>query len=161
MVPKSSLSKWIDKAVKLNVCELDINVQLFDLPLSLFTCKTLTNLKVFARYRNFGVLNVPPLVILPCLKTLDISVHSKRLVKAFRLINGCPVLESLSLLILPQEVGDYNFNIPTLKRLELRTNDFISRHKVVLNLPNLEYLYVDGMLGSNFVMEDLSSTISD
>ncbi|XP_076951429.1 FBD-associated F-box protein At4g10400-like [Bidens hawaiensis] len=37
-VQESSVSNWIDKAVTLNIRELDIQYQFFELPSSLFTC---------------------------------------------------------------------------------------------------------------------------
>ncbi|KAL7605427.1 hypothetical protein Lser_V15G15556 [Lactuca serriola] len=162
VMPKSSVSKWIDKAVRLNVCELEVNVQQFDLPLSLFTCKTLTKLKIIGSNNVWQDFIFPSLVMLPSLKTLDFIVNRKASVNAFRLINGCPMLESLSLVI-----NDYNdkeevycnFNIPTLKRLQLTTSGYRSIYKVVLNVPNLEYLGVSGDLCALFVIEDLSSLV--
>ncbi|KAI3498095.1 hypothetical protein L1887_33841 [Cichorium endivia] len=160
-VPPSSVSKWIDKAVKLKVCELVINVRRFELPLSLFTCKTLTKLSLASWTNNIEGFVVPSLVILPTLKTLDITVRNEpNSVNAFRLIHGSPVLESLSLVIMSHDCEDYNFNIPTLKRLEIETNTVTLRtNKVFLKLPNLEYLFVCGSLGSLFVLEDLSSLV--
>lgn len=79
----------------------------------------------------------PSVVILPRLKILDISVDG----------NGCPMLESLSLVINvynDKEEVYCNFNIPTLKRLKLTTSGYRSIYKVVLNVPNLEYLGVSG-----------------
>ncbi|KAI3498097.1 hypothetical protein L1887_33843 [Cichorium endivia] len=161
-VPLSSVLKWIDKAVELKVCELLINVRLFELPLRLFTCKTLTKLSL-ASWTDYDIQGfvVPSLVILPALKTLDITVKSEyNSVNAFRLIHGCPVLESLSLVTISRDCEDYNFNIPTLKRLEITTNTVPLRtNKVFLKLPNLEYLFVGGNLVSHFVMEDLSSLV--
>ncbi|KAI3764210.1 hypothetical protein L2E82_14214 [Cichorium intybus] len=135
-----------------------------ELPLSLFTCKTLTKLKLAVGGSGSDVLNVPPGVILPCVKTLDISVFREPFVHVYKLINGCPVLESLCLSLEALRWGDdteeYNFTIPTLKRFELRTPRYTSDiSKVVLNVPNLEYLILSGVLCSYFVMEDFPSHV--
>ncbi|KAI3764208.1 hypothetical protein L2E82_14212 [Cichorium intybus] len=118
-VPPSSVSKWIDKAVKLNVCELLIKVRLFELPLSLFTCKTLTKLSLAST--NMRGFVVPSLVILPALKTLDITVKTK-------------VRENLPL---PK--------LPNLKRLELK--GFCSRWLLAIQFletsSTLEHLCIE------------------
>ncbi|KAI3750757.1 hypothetical protein L2E82_21551 [Cichorium intybus] len=149
-VRNSSVSKWINEAIRLNVREVDIQVKLLELPLSLFTCKTLTKLRLIVSCYDSDVLNFPSQVLLPCLKTLEISVMTKPSMNAFKLINGCPILESLSLEVTwHNDKEEYNFNIPTLKRLELRTLKCVSViNRVVLNVPNLEYLFVGNILCS-------------
>ncbi|MFS8021011.1 putative F-box domain, leucine-rich repeat domain superfamily, F-box-like domain superfamily [Helianthus anomalus] len=162
-VKRESLSSWIDKAVRLNVSEIDMQVLSFELPISLFTCKTLTKLRIDDDNLSSRVWECPCPVNLPSLKTLDIVVFNNPFVNAFELIRGCPILESLSLEIFihKEEEEDYIFNIPTLKRLKQIVQRVYSSvtKKVVLNVPNLDYLFVGGMLGSLFVMEDLSSLV--
>uniref|UniRef100_A0A251RTA2 Putative F-box domain, Leucine-rich repeat domain, L domain-like protein n=1 Tax=Helianthus annuus TaxID=4232 RepID=A0A251RTA2_HELAN len=162
-VQKLSASSWIDKAVRLNVCELDIRSIQLELPLSLFTCKTLTKLRLERWACDGKDWGCPSSVNLPCLKTLDVVVHSDPFVNAFKLIGGCPMLESLSLEVTRRKkfAGCYIFNIPTLKRLKLTfalviTSDI---NKVVLRVPNLEYLFLGGVLCSLFQMEDVSSLV--
>ncbi|KAJ0435479.1 putative F-box domain, FBD domain, leucine-rich repeat domain superfamily [Helianthus annuus] len=99
---------------------------------------------------------------LPCLKSLDIVLWKTPFLIAFNLIHGCPVIENLSLEV--KDCGDeklFKYNIPTLKRLKLTYAYVINdvKNTVVLNVPNLEYLFVGGVLYSSFVMEDLSSLI--
>ncbi|CAI9302008.1 unnamed protein product [Lactuca saligna] len=160
-VRKSNVSKWINEALRLNVREIDIQVKLLELPLRLFTCKTLTKLRLIVNCNDPDVFEVPSPVILPCLKTLEISVNGKPCTNAFILINGSPILESLFLEVAwRNDEEEYNFNIPTLKRLELRTRKCLSViNKVVLNVPNLEYFLVGGVLCSLFVMKDLSNLV--
>ncbi|GKC37722.1 FBD-like protein [Tanacetum coccineum] len=162
-VSKPTVSKWISEAVRLNVSELDILVKQVDLPLSLFTCKTLTTFRLKFHFQSEALWACPSLVSLPCLKTLDIVVYSNPLESAFKLIHGCPILENLSLEItMPGSGENYYFEIPTLKRLtfiiagSLKTN-----HKVELNLPNLEYLSIrqNFRLDSLFGIKDLSSLV--
>ncbi|KAM0050464.1 putative F-box domain, FBD domain, leucine-rich repeat domain superfamily [Helianthus debilis subsp. tardiflorus] len=161
-VRKSSVSNWIDELVRLKISELDLQVQQLHLPPSMFTCRTLTKLRLDRcgiDHRNVWEFKCP--VNLPCLKTLDILVLSNPSVSAFKLISGCPMLESLSLHVVSRDRDeeDYVFNIPTLKRLKLKTSLWVSfTHKVVLHVPNLEYLCVEELF-SLFIMEDVSSLV--
>lgn len=157
-----NVSKWINEAVRLNVSELDIPVTLLELPLDLFTCKTLTKLRLKLGGRDYDVLEFPSSVNLPCLKALDIVVFSNPTVNAFNLIRGSPILETLSLQVSWRtEEEEYNFNIPTLKNLRLFTPKCASvTYKVILNLPNLEHLFVGGIFNSLFVIENLPSVVS-
>lgn len=164
--PKSTFSEWISEAVKRNVCELDIQVRKLDLPLSLFTCKTLTRFRLHFSQphsrQSRALWDCPSVVTLPCLQTLDVIVHSNPFDTVFKLIHGCPALENLSLEITHRNsADDYCFEIPTLKRLTLSIFSSISAiHKVVLNVPNLEYLCVlEHCLKSLFVIKDLSSLV--
>ncbi|XP_076946707.1 uncharacterized protein LOC143618341 [Bidens hawaiensis] len=96
------------------------------------------------------------------LKNLDVVARQRPFVNTLQLICGCPVLESLSLkVIIWKKEEDYIFNIPTLKRLKLRLHRMFTSlsNKLILNLPNLEYLSVRGLLGPIFVMEDVSSLV--
>ncbi|KAJ0448990.1 putative F-box domain, FBD domain, leucine-rich repeat domain superfamily [Helianthus annuus] len=155
-LPNSRVSNWIDKAVRLNVRELDIEViEQVELPLSLFTCKTLTKLRLKTAFRE-----CPCRVNLPCLKTLAIFVYKNPFLNAFKLIAGCPVLESLYLKVSFYDgVEDYIFRIPTLKRLKLTFLCSPVVNKVVLDVPNLEYLFVGGTPCSIFVMKNVSSLV--
>ncbi|KAM0007035.1 putative F-box domain, FBD domain, leucine-rich repeat domain superfamily [Helianthus debilis subsp. tardiflorus] len=150
-VPKLRLSNWIDKAIGLNVREVDICAST-RLPSSLFTCKTLTKLRL-----NQSVGKSLSSIYLPCLKSLDIVGFPNS-----KLIHGCPMLESLSSKVSWCDLKkDYIFNIPTLKRLELMFASTINEvnHKVVLRVPNLEFLSVVGVLSSSIVVEDVSSLV--
>nr|GEZ45143.1 hypothetical protein [Tanacetum cinerariifolium] len=135
-VPNSmTVSKWISEAVRLNEC-----------PPSIY----LPNLKTLNITDNF--------------KHFDININSISCDIIFKLIDGCPLLEYLSLKIhMPSTTEDFYFKAPILKRLRLALlyNSENGIHKVVLNVPNLEYLHIDEsiVLCSLFVMEDLSSLV--
>ncbi|PWA50054.1 FBD-like protein [Artemisia annua] len=161
-IPTSVVSKWISKAVTFNVCELDIKVTDVELPLSLFTCKTLTKFRLDYSYPHCSLPDcVSSINLLPNLITLDINVASTLFYDAVKLIHGCPILVNLSLTIKWwDDKEDYTFNIPTLKRLKLSIFRSSRRvNKVILNVPNLECLIVDGDWCSLFVIEDLSSLV--
>ncbi|XP_076895750.1 F-box/LRR-repeat protein At4g14103-like, partial [Bidens hawaiensis] len=155
-IQESSVSNWIDKAITLGVRELDIQYTLFELPSSLFTCTTLTKLKICLG----NIWECVPVVNLPCLKILDVAVFTSPFASAFKLIAGSPMLEDLSLqVVMHYGEEDFIFDIPTLKRLKLHL--FRSEHtnKLVLRTPKLEHLLFDGTLYSLFVMEDVSSLV--
>ena len=155
------ISKWISKAVALNVCELDIrlNTDLNNDLRSMYNCKTLTKLRVHFQHLDYSFWVCTSSVNLPCLKTLQI-VAFEPCANMLKVIHGCSILENLSLEIkYCTHEADYSLKIPTLKRLELSALDLKSKNKVFLNLPKLEYLCVAGFLFSFFVMEDLSSLV--
>ncbi|XP_076945206.1 F-box protein At4g09920-like [Bidens hawaiensis] len=158
-VLESSVSNWIDEAVRLNVCELDIQVMKFKLPLSMLTCKTLTKLRLNCSAYDLTVW-YPSLVYFPCMITLDITIYNP-FVNLFTLINGCPTLETLSLEVrcIAIPTIHYILYIPTLKQLKLTLPKCVFINKVVLHVPNLEYLSVGGVLSSIFVIEDVSSLV--
>ncbi|PWA71741.1 FBD-like protein [Artemisia annua] len=161
IIPKSIVSKWISKALTFDVCELDIKVPDVELPSRLFTCKSLTKFRLHHTSLYFSLSDCVSSINLPNLITLDINVAYTPLNDAFKLIQGCPILVNLSLKIKGwNDKEDYTFNIPTLKRLKLST--FSSSrmvNKVILNVPNLECLIVDGVWFSLFIIEDLSSLV--
>ncbi|XP_076941904.1 F-box/FBD/LRR-repeat protein At4g26340-like [Bidens hawaiensis] len=140
----------------MEVRELDIQYKLLKLPSSLFTCTTLTKLKI-----SLGIVWVcEPAVNLPCLKTLDVEVYYNPFLNAFKLIAGSPMLENLSLgVVYFQGKGDYIFDIPMLKTLKLHLRHSYNTNKLVLRVPKLERLNFDGTLYSLFVMEDVSSLV--
>ncbi|KAJ0449026.1 putative F-box domain, leucine-rich repeat domain superfamily, F-box-like domain superfamily [Helianthus annuus] len=143
----------------LHVSELDVKAMLLELPLCLFTCRTLTKLRIDHDTQYEEVWECQSPVNLPFLKTLDIVVFKNPIVNAFKLIPGCPMLESLSLHVqCCNNEDDYIFNIATLKQLKLTFHKGLVVHtRVVLHVPNLEYLSIGG--GSIFVMEDMPSLV--
>ncbi|KAF5757177.1 putative F-box domain, leucine-rich repeat domain superfamily, F-box-like domain superfamily [Helianthus annuus] len=63
----SRVSNWIDEAVRLKISELDLQVHQLQLPPSMFTCKTLTKLRLYPSYydsENVWEFKCP--VNLPC-----------------------------------------------------------------------------------------------
>ncbi|GJR12170.1 putative leucine-rich repeat domain-like protein, partial [Tanacetum coccineum] len=111
-------------------------------------------------YCRDGLWNHPSSVNLPCLKTLDLATNYPS-GNTLKLILGCQKLESLSLKVYRFDKNeDLILDIPTLKILALtlpRNNS--NKHKIVLEVPNLECLSIGGILCSLFVMEDLASLL--
>ncbi|KAK9074364.1 hypothetical protein SSX86_006962 [Deinandra increscens subsp. villosa] len=167
------VSNWIEKAVRSNVHELDLQVETLELPVSLFTCKTLAILRLeCSRPYDYDLCECR--VNLPCLKTLDMVGLKNPFINISKLISGCPLLENLSFEVrwslsyaydqirwmhrMAKE--DYIFNIPTLKRLKITWKSRVCHiNKVVLNVPNLEYLFVGGVLRPFIILENASSLL--
>ncbi|PWA74138.1 FBD-like protein [Artemisia annua] len=150
-IPVSTMSKWITEALRLNVSELE----------SLHG-KDSHKVKITFYYPVSHSLDLQSSVNLPCVKILEIVIIlNGPSDNVFKIIGGCPVLENLSLRVSSwNNKEDYYFKIPTLKRLELSISDSTTIIKnIVLNVPKLEYLFVDGILYSHVVIEDMSSLV--
>lgn len=162
---QSYSGELISKAIRLNVHELDMKGKYLRLPSSLYTCKTLTKLKLDCiKSPSMDTFpNCSSLINLPSLKTLDVVIDGTYWESALKLIHGCPVLENLYVKLgYWNNEGDAYFKIPTLKRLNLKSNRTYSNlitDTVVLNLPNLEYFLFDGCMGFPFVIEEMPSLI--
>ncbi|KAJ4875383.1 RNI-like superfamily protein [Raphanus sativus] len=97
---KPQVIKWIvATAVCRNVCETNISYSSYPeklniLPSNLYTCKSLVILKL----GDWILLDVPPIVCLPFLKTLQLQqVAYSNEESLQRLLSSCPVLEELKL----------------------------------------------------------------
>ncbi|GJW17617.1 FBD-like protein [Tanacetum coccineum] len=160
-ISENLVLKWIGVAVQLNACKLDFQYINITLPQSLLISTTLTNLRLDSNRLDFSVLDSHSPISLPCVKTLDISVFSDLDDNVFKLIHGCPVLECLKTEIKKcVQAQHHHYKIATLKQLKLSVcqSKTLSYNQVRLSVPNLERLDVDdGILCSEFVMEDLSS----
>ncbi|ANM67645.1 FBD, F-box and Leucine Rich Repeat domains containing protein [Arabidopsis thaliana] len=134
---------WVVVAVSRYIRELKIYSSHYGekqniLPSSLYTCKSLVILKL-----DGGVLlDVPRMVCLPSLKTLELKgVRYFKQGSLQRLLCNCPVLEDLFVLLLRcDDIGMFIVIVPSLQRLSLylspRCN--LEGFVIVLDTP-LEY----------------------
>ncbi|KAM5586509.1 hypothetical protein ABKV19_005430 [Rosa sericea] len=119
----SRIESWICTAIRRNVVELNLSVPLyldktFELPRSLFTCKTLEVLSLKSKF----IANPPKSGCFPSLKVLDVLVHypdhdNSSLGHIFA---NCPVLEDLRIegtLWGFCDGSDFKISAPELKRL--------------------------------------------
>nr|DAD23321.1 TPA_asm: hypothetical protein HUJ06_024784 [Nelumbo nucifera] len=168
----SRVHTWIDAAVTHNVRELDFfyyTSKHFDLPICLYTCKSLTVLKLNL---NFATLNLPSSIYLPSLKTLQLSslaFPNDDLTE--KLFSSCPILESLilrdcalgnlkilricssslqrlSIDGLPKELGLSNgtiacqIKVSTPRLLSFEYSDHMGQDISIENMSSLEYAYI-------------------
>lgn len=142
----SRIYGWMLTAIRRNVVELDLRVephggQIFELPKSLFVCKTLTVLKLMSPF----ITNTPASGCFPNLKCLLVTVHLPQYNDSMlKLFTKCPVLEELTIQGCLQADIVLNVNIwaPRLKilRLNFGSNSDCDAYNFFVNVPKLEYL---------------------
>ncbi|PRQ38750.1 putative F-box domain, FBD domain, leucine-rich repeat domain, L domain-containing protein [Rosa chinensis] len=155
-------SRWICDAMRHKIVELDLHI--FDqngprrlgdlqLPVSLFTCKTLVALKVSSNCMNLAP---PPSAsaCFPSLKSLHYRLGWPDSASMFEMLaSKCPVLEDLTIDVC--RIGNvYTLNFPAA---ELKTFRILGslmaadKYRFSINAPKLENLVVSGQLGlSNY-----------
>ncbi|KAL6205627.1 hypothetical protein ACLB2K_022884 [Fragaria x ananassa] len=163
---------WIGAAVRRNVAELNLSVnyyggdedhpQIFELPQSVFTCKTL---RVLQLWSNF-IINAPASGCFPNLKSL--YVHFDRPVNNSmeKLFSCCPVLEDLSIHGTHGRYGDeavLNFTVsaPELKTLKVRwttQNDYEKCNFLVVT-PKLETFHLWQYPSTDCYLENVKSLV--
>ncbi|KAK7859590.1 putative fbd-associated f-box protein [Quercus suber] len=124
--------------------------KLFELPRCIFTCKTVSILKL----RIDTVLNHPPSFQLPSLKILSDDSFS-------RLLSGCPAPEDLTA---EDSDGAINFkiNVPTLKRLQIKLESFetyVRDFKFEIYALVLNFFRFNGDLGNFVFIENLPNLV--
>ncbi|KAM1416337.1 hypothetical protein ACFX2I_007896 [Malus domestica] len=156
--------RWICTALRRNVVELDLDLldydcKRFELPQSLFLCKTLEILKVSSTSITFAP---PTSACFPSLKVLNVYVmkldHS-----VANLFSCCPVLEDLNIDVNSKvAVSNVNISAPRLKTLRIWFgNDFKrnfwgdDRVRFFINAPNLVKLAI--VAGDFFSYIDLEN----
>ncbi|CAH9081042.1 unnamed protein product, partial [Cuscuta europaea] len=157
----SNLNAWITFALLHDVAELDVSTHghnLGMLPSSLYTSRTLVELKLYGRFD----MKFPEPVQLPYLKSMQLfSVEFSDPYSLNRLIAGCPLLEDLVVGGDWEDVEDINISSARLTSLTMDFRDSFGslnhRSSVVLDLPNLVYFnYVD-RLARRYSLMNLNS----
>ncbi|XP_074340401.1 F-box/FBD/LRR-repeat protein At4g26340-like isoform X1 [Apium graveolens] len=165
---------WVSAVVPCHLKELEVNSPRIrhtdmlstkfwqvDMPWSLFTCKTLTTLKL----SGGSVLNLPTRVCLPVLKILHLSsviyVDDASIQK---LISGCPVLEDLDIERHEWDgVRVINITSPTLKRFSMQffLYGYIERcsYKISVSAPSLVYLKLADNMAVEYSLYDMPSLV--
>ncbi|KAL9286305.1 putative FBD domain, leucine-rich repeat domain superfamily, F-box-like domain superfamily [Arabidopsis thaliana] len=157
---------WVVVVVSRYVRELEIYCpeKQHILPSSLYTCKSLVILKLDGGI----ILDVPPMVCLPSLRTLELKgvrVFSDASLQ--RLLSNCPVLEDLVVnlyhhdntlkltIIVPSlhplslyigytcDVDEFVIDTPSLEYFKLEDRNYDSHPCLIENMPKLTVAYVD------------------
>ncbi|XP_030930610.1 F-box/LRR-repeat protein At3g26922-like [Quercus lobata] len=162
----SHFDNWVDTAILRNVQTLDLHFecgQLFELPHTVFHCKTLVGLELYGEIE----LDLPPSFQLPSLKILRLCEICYTSDNSFSsLCSACPNLEDLTV-IYEFIVGNVNIvsfkiSLPFLKRLRI---DFISfdteppDYKLEIYAPILERFRFFGYLSNMVFLEKLAHLI--
>ncbi|KAL9286241.1 F-box protein [Arabidopsis thaliana] len=142
---------WVVVAVSRYIRELEICSSYFPekqniLPSSLYTCKSLVILKL-----DGGILlDVPRMVCLPSLKTLELKgVSYFKQGSLQRLLSNCPVLEDLFVLLLRcDDIGMFTVIVPSLQHTPLEYFKLVDRNYdrhpyMIENMPKLTSAYVE------------------
>ncbi|KAL4619126.1 hypothetical protein ACB092_06G057400 [Castanea dentata] len=153
------LDTWIRTVIGRKVEQLHLKFyfsgNVLELPMTVFTCKTIVNLEL----RFDIVLDPPSNFQFPSLKTLCLYRTVYKYDYSFsNLISGCPVLEDLTVALREGLDGatNYNINVPTLKRLDI---DVESDYKFEIYAPELHYFRFFGDLGNLVFLEKLTNLI--
>ncbi|ESQ51245.1 hypothetical protein EUTSA_v10017597mg, partial [Eutrema salsugineum] len=140
------IKQWVGIAVSRCVRELSIYRSVFYnavfLPSSLYTCKSLVTLELDGNI----LVNVPQMVLLPCLKTCKLQrvIYSNE--DSLRmLLSHCPALEDLTISgIAGDNMGALVVNVPSLKRSSLyKGKTCSSSDRNVIVTPSLKYFQVE------------------
>lgn len=171
----SQLKFWVSSAISRNVRELELKIYNdcrpkldnlnfggIELPESIYTSKTLENLKLDLR---FFIKAPPPGICFPSVKILDVLIYPTNKNLSERLFCNCPMLEDLSVAAdmdyeCYETLANFNISSATLRRLTLKNwIPWVSwnEHQVVVRAPNLEYLCIDDESLSSYVLHELHS----
>ncbi|PWA92752.1 F-box domain, cyclin-like protein [Artemisia annua] len=125
------------------------------------TCETLVELTLVGHI----VLDVPEEcgVLFPCLKKINlVSVVYSGDHSLANLVSGCPVLDELFVerRVFPDGLMMFKVSSVSLKRLKLSFSEFhFGDYKVVVDAPNLEYLYVYDNMTNQYSLTNLVSLV--
>ncbi|XP_010687893.2 F-box/LRR-repeat protein At4g14103 [Beta vulgaris subsp. vulgaris] len=146
-----NLSTWLCFPLTHGVRKLDICAHVREphaLPSAIFTCQTLEVLKL-----NVNLdLELPLSLCLPNLKECHLTLKEFPTDKSVlsSLVSSCPSLEQLDLLGIWLPIYTIKIRSTSLRRLSLRNYLWeCPRQKVVLDVPNLEYLLYDEVASWN------------
>ncbi|XP_050368913.1 F-box/LRR-repeat protein 13-like [Argentina anserina] len=161
----SRICSWILTAIRHNVMELDLHVaphgsQIFELPSSLFVCKTLTILKLMSPF----ITNTPASGCFPSLKcllvTVDLPKDNESMLKLF---TKCPVLEELTIqgTLQADIVLNVNISAPRLKilRVKFGSNDDREASNFLVDVPMLECFDLREDFLSNYILSSGNSLV--
>ncbi|WZZ81844.1 hypothetical protein YC2023_102416 [Brassica napus] len=138
-----SINTWVVVALSHCLRELDILYEPYPakpniLPSNLYTCKSLVVLKLDGEI----LLNVPRMVSLPSLKTLELhEVKYSKDETLQRLLSNCTILEDLVVYLRERDTTTRNLTVvvPSLQRLTLYIPNNYELYEYVIDTPSLKY----------------------
>lgn len=164
VIEHSRIIGWIHTAVRRNVVELDLLVDIgllqsgiLELPKCLFMSKTLRILKLTSNF----IINIPKSGWLPSLKFLHVRFHYLVHDSMFKLFSSFPVLEDLTIDGCLGPRVSYNFEVaaPALKTLTICYYTGEAGYNILIKCPKLENLYLRGNVVSNYNLGKVESLV--
>ncbi|KAJ0254602.1 hypothetical protein HA466_0104950 [Hirschfeldia incana] len=162
-VEPAHINRWMINVLSRGILDLDLDILTIDMitmPLEIFTCKTIVNLKLGSLVE---VAMVPENATLPSLKTLFLSFVRFSGCKFEALLFACPVLEELTLLGCPLVARQcLTISCTTLKRLTLSCKGSIASTvpwSLSIDTPRLAYLNYRGYIGDEYPIMNLHSLV--
>ncbi|KAL3838685.1 hypothetical protein ACJIZ3_023276 [Penstemon smallii] len=158
-VDSDRVISWVSKVVEKNV--LDFTLEGLISPSCIFSCETLTNLKIDCILFE----DVPVNCNLPNLKVLNMCIDNPPPELTENLFTSCPVLEDLAIDGCIGNAVSFNIWCPNLKRLKIEIHPFVwegANCKIVINAPNLEYMElhnINSMGLVEYVLENVKSVV--
>ncbi|CAA7051613.1 unnamed protein product [Microthlaspi erraticum] len=161
------LTWWIDALVKRKIQHLDVRYdserEYCEMPLSLYTCKTLVYLKLFQvsfRDAELSKLSIAGSVSLPCLRTMHLESIFYPTEATFEgLVSSCPVLEELTV-VGCETAGATVFRVSSRSLNKLVINLQFRRYnvvgsQVVIDAPLLGFLSIEDDLSDSFIVKNM------
>lgn len=155
------LYAWMKFPLTRGVTQIDICARVQNpgkLPSALYSCRTLEVLKLNVTFD----LEVPLSMCLPNLKELHLTKYDFPVDDSVsRLVSSCPSLELLALKGHLTPSSPFSISSPSLRRLTINflVWDGRPRSKLVLDVPNLEYLMYQDVLAMQYSIGDLNSLV--
>ncbi|CAH8275735.1 unnamed protein product [Arabidopsis lyrata] len=157
------VTRWMIDVLKHGVSNLDIDIIAQDVvlvPLEIFTCKTLVELKLAGGFDAM----IPDHVSLPSLKTLfldSIWFYNSHYCVLGKLLSACPVLEELTI------CGDSwqnpkccrNVSSLTLKKLTIMCTERTDFWDMTFDTPSLAYLEYSDLVPRHYPFVNLESLV--
>ncbi|CAA7019428.1 unnamed protein product [Microthlaspi erraticum] len=154
---------WIDAAVKRKVQHVYAqlqggNLDFYELPTSLFNCKTLVSLRLCLVKVTLDHVGF---VSLPCLKSIELKCFNTNEASFERLVSCCPVLEKLNIsnCLNIRDVKVFRVLSTSLEILVVSflnfVHDFGSGSGFVVDAPRLRFLSVVGELSESFLVNNM------
>ncbi|CAA7041131.1 unnamed protein product [Microthlaspi erraticum] len=157
------VTRWMTYALEHAVRNLNIDVIAEDsimVPLEMFTCKTIVELRLS---KGFEAL-IPDDVYLPSLKTLYLDTvyfYNKRYCVLEKLLSACPVLEELTIHSPTWQVQKRcrTVSSSSLKRLTIKVVLFVDFWDLTFDTPNLAYLEYSDLAARKYPVVNLNSLV--
>ncbi|XP_073119360.1 F-box/FBD/LRR-repeat protein At5g56420-like isoform X2 [Henckelia pumila] len=160
IINRYQIDAWLSTAIARNVQVLSLSSISNELPHCCFKCTTLVELSL--DWCNISAKH--GVVCLPKLKTLNlVSNYYEDYETLANLVSGCLAIENLVIKVDSEVCDIFSICSHTLKSLVLRFSvtpcGLYHDHKLMLDIPAVQYLWIDGTISFFISVEKLSSLV--